>query len=99
MVLRGHAHANNLKESGVDVVVGLREGSGSRAKAEQAGLVVADVKAAAAQADVVMMLCPDERMGRIYKEIEEDLKPGATLAFAHGSTFTSVISSHGQTWM
>jgi len=81
---QGHAHANNLKESGVDVVVGLREGSGSRAKAEQAGLAVADVKAAAAQADVVMMLCPDELMGGIYREIEDDLKPGATLAFAHG---------------
>lgn len=81
---QGHAHANNLKESGVDVVVGLREGSGSRTKAEQAGLAVADVKAAAAQADVVMMLCPDELMGGIYKEIEDDLKPGATLAFAHG---------------
>ncbi len=81
---QGHAHANNLKESGVDVVVGLREHSPSRAKAEQAGLAVADIKTAAARADVVMMLCPDELMGGIYKEIEHDLKAGTALAFAHG---------------
>ncbi|MCY3769715.1 MAG: ketol-acid reductoisomerase [Gammaproteobacteria bacterium] len=81
---QGHAHANNLKESGVAVVVGLREGSGSRAKAEQAGLSVAEVNEAVAQSDVVMMLCPDELMGGIYQEIEADMKQGATLAFAHG---------------
>ena len=81
---QGHAHANNLKDSGVDVVVGLREGSSSRAKAEAAGLAVAEVADAVAQSDVVMMLCPDELMGAIYKEIESDFKQGATLAFAHG---------------
>ncbi|MGI9311573.1 MAG: ketol-acid reductoisomerase [bacterium] len=82
---QGHAHANNLNDSGVSVVVGLRENSPSRAKAEQAGLAVAEVGDAVARADVVMMLCPDELMGGIYKsEVEANLKPGATLAFAHG---------------
>ena len=81
---QGHAHANNLKESGVDVVVGLREGSSSRTKAENAGLAVAEVADAVAQSDVVMMLCPDELMGKIYSSIESHFKPGATLAFAHG---------------
>ncbi len=82
---QGHAHSNNLKESGVDVVVGLREGSSSRAKAESAGLAVAEVADAVKQADVVMMLAPDELMSTIYKqEVEPNLKPGATLAFAHG---------------
>ena len=81
---QGHAHANNLKDSGVDVVVGLRAGSSSQAKAQQAGLAVAEVADAVAQADVVMMLCPDELMGGIYSDIEEHFKSGATLAFAHG---------------
>ncbi len=81
---QGHAHANNLKDSGIDVVVGLRKGSGSQVKAEQAGLNVAEVKDAVAQSDIVMMLCPDELMGAIYKEIESEFKQGATLAFAHG---------------
>jgi ketol-acid reductoisomerase len=81
---QGHAHANNLKDSGIDVVVGLRSGSSSRVKAEQAGLNVAEVKDAVANSDVVMMLCPDELMGAIYKEIESEFKQGATLAFAHG---------------
>jgi len=81
---QGHAHANNLKDNGMDVVVGLRSDSGSRAKAEQAGLAVTEVRDAVAQADVVMMLCPDELMGAIYSEIEGDFKQGATLAFAHG---------------
>ena len=81
---QGHAHANNLKDSGIDVVVGLRSGSSSQVKAEQAGLNVAEVKDAVAQSDVVMMLCPDELMGAIYKEIESEFKQGATLAFAHG---------------
>lgn len=82
---QGHAHANNLKDSGVDVVVGLRAKSNSRAKVEKAGLAVAEVADAVAQADVVMMLCPDELMSAIYKnEVEENLQSGATLAFAHG---------------
>ena len=81
---QGHAHANNLKDSGVDVVVGLREGSDSRAKATQSGLAVASVAEAVSQSDVVMMLCPDELMGTIYSSIEGHFKQGATLAFAHG---------------
>ena len=82
---QGHAHANNLKDSGVSVVVGLRADSPSRQKAGKAGLQVAEVAAAVAQADLVMMLCPDERMGEIYQtEVEPNLKPHATLAFAHG---------------
>jgi len=81
---QGHAHANNLKDNGADVVVGLREGSSSWTKAEQAGLAVAEIKQAVSEADVIMMLCPDELMGGIYSDIEELIKDGATLAFAHG---------------
>ncbi|MEL6870253.1 MAG: ketol-acid reductoisomerase [Pseudomonadota bacterium] len=82
---QGHAHALNLKDSGVDVTVGLREGSTSVAKAEKAGLTVANVKDAVSGADVVMMLTPDEFQAELYKsEIEPNLKQGATLAFAHG---------------
>ncbi|EXJ10423.1 MULTISPECIES: ketol-acid reductoisomerase [Nitrincola] len=82
---QGHAHACNLKDSGVDVTVGLRPGSSSRAKAEAAGLKVADVPAAVAAADLVMILTPDEFQGQLYKaEIEPNIKQGATLAFAHG---------------
>ncbi|WXL26953.1 ketol-acid reductoisomerase [Ectopseudomonas mendocina] len=82
---QGHAHACNLKDSGVDVVVGLRAGSTSVAKAEAHGLKVSEVKEAVASADVVMILTPDEFQGRLYRdEIEPNLKKGATLAFAHG---------------
>jgi len=81
---QGHAHANNLKDSGVDVVVGLRAGSSSVAKAENAGLVVADINDAVASADVVMILAPDEHQAQLYREIESSLKNGAALAFAHG---------------
>lgn len=82
---QGHAHANNLKDSGVDVTVGLREGSASAAKAEAAGLTVKNVPEAVASADVVMVLTPDEFQSQLYKaEIEPNLKQGATLAFAHG---------------
>ena len=82
---QGHAHANNLKESGVDVTVGLREASASAAKAEKAGLKVKNVPEAVAGADVVMVLAPDEYQARIYKnDIEPNLKKEATLAFAHG---------------
>jgi len=82
---QGHAHANNLKDSGVSVVVGLREGSSSRAKAEAAGLEVADIAEAAAVADVVMILAPDEKQAELYStQIEPNLKQGAALAFAHG---------------
>jgi len=82
---QGHAHANNLKESGVSVVVGLRAGSGSWAKAEKAGLDVAEVPAAVAGADLVMILTPDELMASIYAtDIEPNLKEGAAVAFGHG---------------
>jgi ketol-acid reductoisomerase len=82
---QGHAHANNLKDSGVDVTVGLREGSASAAKAESAGLAVNNVPDAVASADLVMILTPDEFQSQLYKnEIAPNLKQGATLAFAHG---------------
>lgn len=82
---QGHAHALNLADSGVDVVVGLREGSGSWRKAERAGLTVMPVAKAVAQADLVMILTPDEFQATLYKiEIEPHLKVGGTLAFAHG---------------
>ena len=82
---QGHAHANNLKESGVDVTVALRAGSSSTAKAESAGLKVASVEEACQSADVVMILAPDENQKAIYEnQVEPNLKQGATLAFAHG---------------
>jgi len=82
---QGHAHALNLKDSGVDVRVGLPAGSASRAKAEKDGLRALDVADAVREADVVMVLTPDHGQARLYKEsIEPNLKPGATLMFAHG---------------
>ena len=82
---QGHAHACNLQDSGVDVTVGLRPDSSSRAKAVAHGLKVADVPEAVAAADLVMILTPDEFQGRLYREsIEPNLRQGATLAFAHG---------------
>jgi ketol-acid reductoisomerase len=82
---QGHAHANNLKDSGVDVTVALRQGSGSAKKAESAGLKVKSVPEAVAGADLVMILTPDEFQSKLYKEeLEPNLKQGATLAFAHG---------------
>jgi len=82
---QGHAHACNLKDSGVDVTVGLRVSSASVAKAEAHGLKVTAVPEAVADADVVMILTPDEFQSQLYRdEIEPNLKNGATLAFAHG---------------
>jgi ketol-acid reductoisomerase len=82
---QGHAHSLNMKESGVNVIIGLREGSSSKAKAEAEGLQVFPVAEAVAKADVVMMLVPDELLGDLYKEeIEPNLKKGAYLAVAHG---------------
>ena len=82
---QGHAHANNLKDSGVDVTVALRPGSGSAAKAEASGLTVKSVPDAVAEADVIMILTPDEFQSQLYNnEIEPNVKEGATLAFAHG---------------
>jgi ketol-acid reductoisomerase len=82
---QGHAHAQNLKESGVSVAVGLRKGSASWKKAEAAGLEVKEVATAVKGADVVMVLIPDELQGDVYRtEIGPNLKGGAYLAFAHG---------------
>ncbi len=82
---QGHAHALNLKDSGVNVTVALREGSASVKKAQNAGLVVKNVADAVKEADLVMVLAPDEHQRKIYAEsIEPNLKKGATLAFAHG---------------
>lgn len=82
---QGHAHANNLKDSGFNVVVGLREGSPSRQKAENAGLEVLRTQDAVAASDVVMMLVPDEVAPGIYRdEVEPYLRDGSYLAFAHG---------------
>ncbi len=82
---QGHAHANNLKDSGVDVCVGLREGSATAAKAEAAGLSVKNTADAVAGADLVMILTPDEFQRDLYEnEIEPNIKQGAAMAFAHG---------------
>jgi len=82
---QGHAHACNLKDSGVDVTVGLRSNSTSVAKAEAHGLTVKPVAEAVAQADLVMILTPDEFQSQLYRdEVEPNLKQGATMAFAHG---------------
>jgi len=82
---QGHAHASNLRDSGVDVVVGLRRDSASWAKAADAGLTVMETAEAAEAGDVVMMLLPDELQGDVYKEvIRPGLKPGNYLAFGHG---------------
>ncbi len=82
---QGHAHALNLRDSGVDVRVALREGSSSAAKAEAAGLAVKGVAEAAREADVIMILAPDTEQQAIYRsEIEPGLVPGDALLFAHG---------------
>lgn len=82
---QGHAHALNLADSGIDVVVGLKEGSSSRAKAQNAGLKVQSVAEATKGADLVMILTPDTAQAEIYEsEIAPNLKNGAALAFAHG---------------
>ena len=82
---QGHAHANNLRDSGVNVTVALRAGSGSWPKAENASFTVQPVAEAVQDADLVMMLTPDEHQQRIYtEEIEGNLKEGAAIAFAHG---------------
>src|SRR5688572_1155979 len=82
---QGHAHALNLRDSGVQVKVGLHDGSKSRAKAEKAGLAVEPVKRAAEWADVVMLLAPDTAQPRIYKDsVLPALSEGKTLMFGHG---------------
>ena len=82
---QGHAHALNLKDSGVDVVVGLRPDSSSVAKAEAEGLKVVDIAEAASLGDVVMVLLPDERQGQLWQDqISDGIAPGNLLLFAHG---------------
>jgi ketol-acid reductoisomerase len=82
---QGHAHALNLKDSGVNVVVGLRPDSSSRAKAEEHGLEVLDIADAASAGDIVMILLPDEKQGEIWtNEIADGIAPGNLLLFAHG---------------
>jgi ketol-acid reductoisomerase len=82
---QGHAHAQNLNDSGVKVVVGLRRGGASWPKVEKAGLRVAEVSEAVKGADVVMILLPDEQIAQVYKnDVEPHIRQGASLAFAHG---------------
>ena len=82
---QGHAHAQNLRDSGCDVTVGLRKAGASWAKAEGAGLKVKTIEEATKDADVVMMLLPDEFIAQVYRDqVEPNLKEGAVLAFAHG---------------
>ena len=93
---QGHAHAMNLKESGANVVVGLRPGSAHTAKAEAAGLKVVGIEEAAEAGDIVMILTPDELQAKIYKEqVEKHMKPGNVLAFAHGFNihFNQIVPS------
>jgi len=82
---QGHAHAQNLNDSGVKVVVGLRKNGASWPKVEKAGLNVMEVAAAVKAADVVMILLPDEQIADVYRnDVEPNIKKGASLAFAHG---------------
>ncbi len=82
---QAHAHAQNLRDSGFNVVVGLRDGSASRAKAEQAGLRVASIEDATKEADVIMLLIPDEQQPKVYEQsIAPHLSAGKALAFGHG---------------
>ncbi|WP_424192236.1 ketol-acid reductoisomerase [Ampullimonas aquatilis] len=81
---QGHAHAQNLHDSGVKVTVGLRKGGASWDKAANAGLTVKEVDEAVKDADIVMILLPDENIAEVYKQIAPNLKKGSALAFAHG---------------
>ncbi|MCI0504975.1 MAG: ketol-acid reductoisomerase [Gammaproteobacteria bacterium] len=82
---QGHAHANNLKDSGIKVVVGLRPGSASVVKAKNSGLTVKDVPEAVQEADVVMILAPDEHQAKLYRDqVAPNIKEGGALCFAHG---------------
>jgi len=95
---QGHAHANNLRDSGVRVIVGLRREGGSWKKAEEAGLDVRETSAAAKAADVVMMLVPDELGGELYeRDIAPNLRDGKYLAFAHGFNihFKQIVPAAG----
>jgi ketol-acid reductoisomerase len=95
---QGHAHANNLKESGVEVIVGLKADSPSRAKAEAAGLTVQETGEAVFNADIIMMLVPDEMAPKIYsQDVAPNLLPGNSLAFAHGFSihFKKIVPPDG----
>lgn len=82
---QGHAHALSLRDSGIDVIVGLKEGSSSRAKAEEQGLKVATVAEAAKAADIVMMLVPDQHQADVYtNDVAPHLEAGNALFFSHG---------------
>lgn len=81
---QGRAQSLNLNDSGIDLIVGLREGSPSRGEAEAAGLQVQPLAEAGSGADVVMLLAPDEILGDLYAQIEPQLRPGAALGFSHG---------------
>jgi ketol-acid reductoisomerase len=100
---QGHAHALNLRDSGVNVVVGLRKDSGSRAKAEAEGLRVVEPREAAREADVVMLVVPDETAAQIYaEELAPGLAPGNHLAVAHGFNihFQQIVAPAGvSVWM
>ena len=93
---QGHAHAQNLKESGVNVIVGLRETSSSVQKAKDVGLEVFSIEEAAEKGDIVMMLVPDEMQADVYKnEVAKHMKAGNVLCFAHGFNihFQQIIPS------
>ena len=93
---QGHAHALNLRDSGVDVRVGLAEGSTSRAKALDEGLTVLSVAEAVQDSDLVMILTPDQVQRKVYAEsIAPNLKPGAALFFAHAVVITSTAGPSG----
>ncbi len=100
---QGHAHALNFRDSGIDVRVGLREGSSSRRKAEEAGLPVLSIGDATAEADIVMVLLPDTEQKHVYdSEIAANLRPGNSLAFAHGFNihFNQITAPDGvDVWM
>ena len=95
---QGHAHAQNLNDSGVKVIVGLRKGGVSWPKVEKAGLKVAEVADAVKAADVVMILLPDEQIGTVYtNDVAPNIKQGASLAFAHGFNVHYVPSCRAPT--
>ncbi len=95
---QGHAHAENLKDSGVNVIVGLRKGSKSAKRAEEYGIPVYETAEAAKKADIIMILTPDEKQADIYKEsIEPNLEEGNMLMFAHGFNihFKQIVPPEG----
>jgi len=95
---QGHAHAENLRDSGVEVVVGLRKGGNSWAKAEAKGFIVKTVSEATKEADIVMILTPDELQSDVFNDdIKDSLKPGSAIAFGHGFNihYSQIITPAG----